>query len=100
MTCKQDTAFLPKFGYPLIRGFRRIKQYLHLILKERVVKKGGILQRSEELNSKVYFVDPGLLRSYAIDQNGKENTFMLAPEGWVIADSDPTTPTTPVTQSP
>jgi len=41
----------------------------------------------------VYHVHSGLLRSYAIDQNGKENIFMFAPEGWVIADTNsPDTP--------
>lgn len=33
------------------------------------------------------------MRSYAIDKNGKENIFMFAPEGWVIADTNsPETP--------
>lgn len=34
-----------------------------------------------------------MLRSYAIDKSGKENIFMFAPEGWVIADNTP--PETP-----
>ena len=51
------------------------------------VKKGEIIQRAGEFNSKVYHVKSGLLRSYAIDKNGKENLFMFAPEGWVIADT-------------
>ena len=49
--------------------------------------KGQILQREGELNTKVYQVKSGLLRSYAIDKKGKENIFLFAPEGWVIADS-------------
>jgi len=61
-------------------------------LKEIILKKGDILQRSGELNTKVYHVKSGLLRSYSIDKNGKENIFMFAPEGWVIADTcDPET---------
>ncbi len=56
-------------------------------------KKGQILQRTGELNTKVYHVKTGLLRSFSIDKNGKENTFMFAPEGWVIADTcSPTEP--------
>ena len=51
------------------------------------IQKGSIIQRSGELNTKVYLVKKGLLRSYAIDKNGKENIFMFAPEGWLIADS-------------
>lgn len=56
-------------------------------MKEIKIKKGQIIQREGELNSKVYHVKTGLLRSYAIDKNGKENIFMFAPEGWVIADT-------------
>ena len=64
------------------------------ILTEIKVKKGELLQRSGEFNSKIYHVKSGLLRSYSIDKNGKENIFMFAPEGWVIADTtSPDTPT-------
>ncbi len=58
-------------------------------MKKIVVKKGEILQRQGDLNHKIYHVRTGLLRSYAIDKNGKENIFMFAPEGWVIADTRP-----------
>lgn len=58
-------------------------------MKEIILKKGEILQRSEQTNTKVYIVKSGLLRSYSIDKNGKEHVFMFAPEGWVIADSCP-----------
>jgi len=56
-------------------------------LKTIKIKKGEIIQRSGEFNTKVYHVESGLLRSYSIDHNGKENIFMFAPEGWVIADT-------------
>jgi len=56
-------------------------------LKEIKVKKGQIIQNQGELNSKVYFVKSGLLRSYSIDNKGKEHIFMFAPENWTIADS-------------
>ncbi len=56
-------------------------------MKEITIKKGEIIQRSGELDSKIYHVKTGLLRSYSIDDNGKENIFMFAPEGWVIADT-------------
>tara|TARA_R110002126_G_scaffold206886_1_gene354001 strand:+ start:33395 stop:33868 length:474 start_codon:yes stop_codon:yes gene_type:complete len=56
-------------------------------LKEIKVKKGQILQHNGELNSKIYFVKSGLLRSYSIDKKGKEHIFMFAPENWTIADS-------------
>ncbi len=50
-------------------------------MKEFKVKKGQILQREGELNTKIYIVKSGLLRSYAIDKSGKENIFMFGPEG-------------------
>lgn len=55
--------------------------------KEIHVKKGQILQRNGDLNSKVYKVVSGLLRSYTLDEKGKEHIFMFAPENWFIADS-------------
>lgn len=51
------------------------------------IKKGQILQHNGELNTKVYHVKKGLLRSYSIDEKGKEHIFMFAPEGWTIADN-------------
>ena len=56
-------------------------------MKKISVKKGEILQRKGELNSKVYKVHSGLLRSYSIDEQGKEHIFLFAPEDWIIADN-------------
>lgn len=56
-------------------------------MKKIELKKGQILQRKGDLNSKVYQVESGLLRSYAISDKGKEPIFMFAPEGWIIADN-------------
>ncbi len=53
------------------------------------VRKGELLQRKGDLNSKVYHVKSGLLRSYAIDEKGKEHIFMFAPENWTIGDAQP-----------
>ena len=59
------------------------------ILKEKMVrksfKKGEILHREGELASKIYLVRKGLLRSYSIDEKGKEHIFMFAPENWLIS---------------
>jgi CRP-like cAMP-binding protein len=62
-------------------------------LKRLQIKKGQILQRNGDLNSKVYHVLSGLLRSYSIDNKGREHIYMFAPENWIIADSVP--PQTP-----
>lgn len=58
-------------------------------MKEIEITKGQIIQRKGDLNSKVYQVESGLLRSYTIDAKGKEHIFMFAPEGWIIADNVP-----------
>lgn len=59
------------------------------ILEKITVKKGRVLQTAGELNTKVYIVKSGLLRSYFIDDKGKEHIYMFAPEGWILADSIP-----------
>jgi CRP-like cAMP-binding protein len=56
-------------------------------LKELDISKGQVLQRSGDLNTSIFVVKSGLLRSYTIDEKGKEHIFMFAPEGWIIADS-------------
>lgn len=50
------------------------------------VKKKEILQRKGDTKLKAYYVKSGLLRSYVIDENGKEHIFMFAPENWIISD--------------
>ena len=56
-------------------------------MKRIEVKKGEILQRKGDLGSKVYQVESGLLRSYSIDEKGKEHIYQFAPENWIIADA-------------
>ncbi|CAM1342865.1 Crp/Fnr family transcriptional regulator [Tenacibaculum amylolyticum] len=56
-------------------------------MKTITVKKGEVLQHKGDLNGKVYEVLSGLLRSYTIDEKGKEHIYVFAPEGWVIADA-------------
>lgn len=51
------------------------------------LKKGEIIQSKGELNSKLYFVKKGLLRSYTIDNKGKEHIFMFALENGTIGDA-------------
>ena len=67
-----------------------INEILNLNSEENTehFNKGEILQREGENCSKAFFVKKGLLRSYTIDDNGKEHIFVFAPEGWVIGDFD------------
>jgi len=48
--------------------------------------KGTMLHKSGYTPTKSYFVKRGLLRSFVLDAKGKEQTFMFAPEGWIISD--------------
>lgn len=56
-------------------------------MKNIQVKKGERLQNKGDLITKAYRVRSGLLRSYSIDDDGKEHVFMFAPEDWLIADN-------------
>lgn len=58
-------------------------------MERRAIKKGQILQRKGDTNTKVYQVESGLLRSYSIDEKGKEHIYMFAPEDWLMADNVP-----------
>lgn len=51
------------------------------------VRKGEFLLRQGDISSKFFVVHAGLLRSYCIDNKGKEHIFMFAPEGWIAVDS-------------
>ncbi|MDB4340044.1 Crp/Fnr family transcriptional regulator [Crocinitomicaceae bacterium] len=56
-------------------------------MKKVSVKKGDILQYKGDVSNKIYSVEKGLLRTYSIDEKGKEHIFMFAPEGWIVADA-------------
>jgi len=55
-------------------------------IKQVSIKKGTILQRAGKRSVNNYVVLNGLLKSYAIDERGKEHIFMFASENWVISD--------------
>ena len=66
---------------------------LRTFMKTIKVNRGQVLQRPGDLNSKFYEVKSGLLRSYTIDDKGKEHIFMFASEDWIMADNvGPNTP--------
>lgn len=52
------------------------------------IKKGTFLLREGEICQHAYFVEHGLLRTFSIDDKGKEHLLQFAPEGWFIADHD------------
>ena len=58
-------------------------------MKRITIPKRHILQHKGDLNTKLYIVESGLLRSYSIDAQGKEHIFMFAPEDWLLTDNHP-----------
>ncbi|QNM86117.1 Crp/Fnr family transcriptional regulator [Polaribacter pectinis] len=62
-------------------------------MKKINVKKGDVLQRKGDISNRVYIVESGLLRSYTIDDKGKEHVYMFGPENWLVTDNcEPNTP--------
>lgn len=55
-------------------------------LKTAAVEKGEILLDQGSFCTHTFFVSSGLLRSYTIDENGKEHIIQFAPEDWLITD--------------
>lgn len=56
--------------------------------KVKTFKKGELIQSSQINSTLVYYVKKGILRSYTIDDKGKEHVLIFASEDWLIADSD------------
>jgi CRP-like cAMP-binding protein len=52
------------------------------------LKKGGIFLREGEVAKYTAFVEKGCLRSYVIDNKGKEHIVQFAPETWWLGDTD------------
>jgi CRP-like cAMP-binding protein len=56
------------------------------LVTSRKVKKGQTLQRAGELATHGYFVSSGCLRSYWLDDKGREVSLTFAPEGWWVTE--------------
>jgi CRP-like cAMP-binding protein len=50
------------------------------------IKKGTILLEQDQVCDRAFFVCKGLLRSYTVDEMGKEHIIQFASENWWIAD--------------
>lgn len=55
-------------------------------IKIATFKKGEVMQHPGDKVANVYYVKKGLLRSYTIDNKGREHIFLFAPEDWIISD--------------
>lgn len=63
-----------------------LEELLELKLPIKKIEKGEVLQQAGNKTTQVFYVVKGLLRSYTIDEKGKEHIFMFASEGWVVSD--------------
>lgn len=52
----------------------------------RNVEKGELLLRSGEVCRHSFFVENGLLRSYTVDDTGKEHIIQFGSENWIVSD--------------
>ena len=49
-------------------------------------KKKEIIQKQGFVSKNGFYVKKGLIRSYSVDEKGKEHIFMFGAEEWIIAD--------------
>jgi CRP-like cAMP-binding protein len=56
--------------------------------KTEIISKGTFLLKQGNLCKTVYKVVNGCIKSYVIDNAGKEHILQFAPEGWYISDLD------------
>lgn len=78
-------SLLEIFDIPL-SNTNELEYLLTKSIVHKRVKKGTILQMQGTKASKAFLVKKGLLRSYIIDEGGKEHIFLFAPEGWLVSD--------------
>jgi CRP-like cAMP-binding protein len=62
--------------------------FLRSLFVERKLEKGEFLQRTSEPARYAAFVASGCLRSYVIDEKGKEHIIQFAPEDWWLSDTE------------
>jgi CRP-like cAMP-binding protein len=61
-------------------------QIIQASIVTKKVSKGEYLLRKGDLLKKGFFVKSGCLRSYSLDEKGKEHVYMFGPEGWLVND--------------
>ena len=74
-------SFLNHFSYNAT-----LQNQLSEIVRSKSAHKGERLQDIGTYNPNLYFVKKGCLRSYSIDEKGREHVFTFAPEHWIITD--------------
>ncbi len=61
-------------------------EQLSLSLTRKTFEKGSVLLKKGDVCKHSFFVEKGLLRSYMLDESGKEHVIQFAPENWFIVD--------------
>lgn len=59
---------------------------LEKILVEKHFKKNEFIMVPGEYSEDYYFVESGVIRSYTIDENGKEHVLQFGVENWLVSD--------------
>jgi CRP-like cAMP-binding protein len=62
------------------------EEYLFSIAKAKEIPKGSVLIRQGQAVKKIFFVTDGCLRSFCVDNSGKEHTLQFAVKNWWISD--------------
>lgn len=60
----------------------------HLVVKH--LKKNEFILEEGDYSEEYFFVEQGVIRSYTIDENGKEHVVQFATENWIISDRNST----------
>jgi len=55
-------------------------------LQSKTASKGQIILAAGDVCKHSFFVESGLLRSFTIDEQGREHIVQFAPETWIISD--------------
>ena len=69
--------------------------FMKKLFQPKHFRKGAFLVREGEVATHMAFVTKGILRSYIIDNKGKEHIVQFAPETWWIGDTDSIKNSTP-----
>jgi CRP-like cAMP-binding protein len=73
------------------RGFQisdKDFEFIETQFHAKIVMKGELIFREGEIAKYGMFVASGCLRTYIIDDNGKEHIIQFSPENWWVADTD------------
>lgn len=80
---------LPNFKKQLIeKGGLSEKDFTQVLpfIKTKKFNSNEFLLKQGEVCKHSFFVEQGLLRFYALNEEGKENILQFAPENWIVSD--------------